>query len=241
MIKAKNLSLKLNGKEILRDISTNIENGKITAILGPNGAGKSTLLKCLTGSEKADKGKIELDGVNLQDYSLTDLANKRAVLSQSIPINFPFNVFEIVMMGRNQYMDVNNNHKIANESLSLVDASNLKDRVFPTLSGGEQQRVQFARVLSQIWQQENAHLFLDEPTSALDLKHQHQIFALLKSLVKEYNFSVCVILHDLYLAKKYTDEVILMKDGEIFAQGETKKILNSKNIYEVFEVNFSFG
>ncbi len=239
MIIAENLSVKIGEKHILEDVSVQIENGKVTAILGPNGAGKSTLLKCLTGSQNANSGTITLDGKPLGDYSLNDLSTKRAVLSQSNPISFPFTALEIVMMGRNPYADnksTSKDHEVALEALECVDAIHLKDRVFPTLSGGEQQRVQLARVLAQLWDQENAYLFLDEPTSALDLKHQHQLLSLVSKLAEEKHFAVCIIMHDLHLAMRYTDHVILLKYGRLFAEGSTATALNKGIIEEVFEV-----
>lgn len=237
MIIAENLSVRIAEKHILEDVSVQIENGKVTAILGPNGAGKSTLLKCLTGSQNANSGTIELDGKRLDDYSLSDLSTKRAVLSQSNPISFPFTVLEIVMMGRNPYAGSSNeDHEIALEALECVDAIHLKDRIFPTLSGGEQQRVQLARVLAQLWEQENAYLFLDEPTSALDLKHQHQLLSLVSRLAEDKHFAVCIIMHDLNLAMRYADHVILLKDGKLFAAGSTATTLNKGTIEEVFEV-----
>ena len=237
MIEAKNISVSIGKKHILEDISVQIENGKVTAILGPNGAGKSTLLKCLTGSQNANSGTIELDGKRLNDYSLNDLSTKRAVLSQSNPISFPFTALEIVMMGRNPYASSSNeDHEIALKALESVHAIHLKGWVFPTLSGGEQQRVQLARVLAQLWEQENAYLFLDEPTSALDLKHQHQLLSFVSKLSEEKHFAVCIIMHDLNLAMRYANHVILLKDGKLFAEGNTATTLNKGIIEEVFEV-----
>jgi len=243
MIVAKNVSYNIGKKNLLNDVSASIELGKVTAILGPNGAGKSTLLKCLTGVLKPASGSVSLDNKGLHDYSLTQLSKKRAVLSQSNPISFPFTALEIVMMGRNPY--VNNNYgnedfATALEVLECVDAIHLKDRVFPTLSGGEQQRIQLARVLAQLWEQQNAYLFLDEPTSALDLKHQHQILSLVNKAAAGKNLAVCVIMHDLHLAWRYADQVILMKEGGIFTSGTMQKVLTAKNIEYVFEIPAEF-
>jgi len=168
-------------KHALKGIDLDVPRGSIFGLLGPNGAGKSTLLKCLTGSYHPNAGMIKLDDKPLAHYSLDRLSRKRAVLSQSNPINFPFTVFEIGRRGRNPYVKNNsapNDMEVSLAALESVDALHLKERIFPTLSGGEQQRVQLARVLAQLWEQENAYLFLDEPTSALDLKHPHQFLSL---------------------------------------------------------------
>jgi iron complex transport system ATP-binding protein len=235
MIEVQNISVSIGTKHILEDISTQIENGKVTAILGPNGAGKTTLLKCLAGTIKPDAGTVTIDEMSLADYSLEALAKKRAVLSQSNPINFPFTAHEIVMMGRNPYGDMAEDRDIVQEALKSVDAWHLKDRIFPTLSGGEQQRIQLARVLAQIWQKENSYLFLDEPTSALDLKHQHLILSYARNLSRNSS-RVITILHDINLAMAYADQVILLKEGRILAASSVESVLTRENIKAVFEV-----
>lgn len=243
MIAAENIDYKIGNNIILDAVSAQIENGKITAIIGPNGAGKSTLLKCLTGAYRPNAGVIRLDDKPLTHYSLDILSRKRAVLSQSNPINFPFTTLEIVMMGRNPYVKNNaiaNDMEVALAALESVDAFHLKERIFPTLSGGEQQRVQLARVLAQLWEQENAYLFLDEPTSALDLKHQHQFLSLVSHLAQKRQFAVCIILHDLSLAMRYTDHVVLLKNGKLFADGMPLEVIHAKNIENVFEVPADF-
>ncbi|MDD9842210.1 MAG: heme ABC transporter ATP-binding protein [Alphaproteobacteria bacterium] len=243
MITADNIGYKIRNNIILENVSAQIENGKITAIIGPNGAGKTTLLKCLTGAYHPNAGVIKLDDKPLTHYSLDILSRKRAVLSQSNPINFPFTTLEIVMMGRNPYVKNNtaaNDMEVALAALESVDALHLKERIFPTLSGGEQQRVQLARVLAQLWEQETAYLFLDEPTSALDLKHQHQFLSLVCQLAQEKQFAVSIIMHDLALAMRYTDHVLLLKNGKLFAAGLPLEVIHAKNIENVFEVPADF-
>lgn len=231
-----NLCVCIGTTEILKNVNIAIESGKVTAILGPNGAGKSTLLRCLTRAQKASSGTITFDGAPLDSYRLDDLAKKRAVLSQATPITFPFSVAEIVMMGRNPYHTGHKDADIIDQTLNAVDALSLKHRLFPTLSGGEQQRVQIARVLAQLWSQDDACLILDEPTSALDLKHQHKILTLVADLAKSKNFSVCTSLHDLTLARRYSDQVILLKNGQLFTAGDTTITLNSTTIAAVFDI-----
>lgn len=239
MITANKINYAIGDTPILDELSVALQPGAVTAILGPNGAGKSTLMKCLCGTLQPQSGSVHIGDTRLQGYSLTALSRRRAVLSQSTAINFPFTAFELVMMGRNPYVhhsESDEDKKIAQLALDSVDAWPLKERSFPTLSGGEQQRVQLARVLAQIWGQQQACLFLDEPTAALDLKHQHQIFQLIRRFSQEHGLTVCVILHDPQLARRYCDHAILMKRGRVFTSGPIAKVLEPENIERVFEI-----
>lgn len=239
MIEAANICYRVGATVILDDVGLSIAPGTVTAILGPNGAGKSTLLKCLTGALRPDTGRIVLDGTPLGDYSLAALSRKRAVLSQASFVNFPFSVLEIVMMGRSPYVGsqvTGSDASVVREVLENVDAGQLQQRIFPTLSGGEQQRVHLARVLAQVWDRQNAYLFLDEPTTALDLKHQHQILRLTRQIAQERNMAVCLILHDLNLAMQYADRGVLMQDGRVVASDAVREVLTPRNIATVFEV-----
>ncbi|MDF2366694.1 heme ABC transporter ATP-binding protein [Sneathiella sp.] len=244
MINAENIVYSIGGQRILANVYATFTPGKVTAILGPNGAGKSTLLKCLTGALKPDEGKVSLEGKDLRDYSLTELSRRRAVLSQANPISFPFTAHEIVVMGRNPYSlekTTASNAEIADEALTLVDAWHLRDRSYPTLSGGEQQRIQFARVLAQIWEQEGACLFLDEPTSALDLKHQHQLMDLVQKLCAEKNLTVIIVMHDLTLAYHCTDRCFFIREGWIRGGGESKKLITADTISEIFDLPMEYA
>ncbi len=242
MIEARNLHCQFEDHTIFKNLNVEIPAGKVTSILGPNGAGKSTLLACLCGSRTPEEGDVYLNGTPIQEFSLTELAQKRAVLSQSSVINFPFTAKEIVMMGRNPFSNDHNEQKdeeIVNKVLHQIDAYPLKDRVYPTLSGGEQQRIQLARVFAQLWQQPNACLFLDEPTSALDLKHQHQILQLTRDLAEEQGFTVCIVMHDLNLVKIYSDQVILLKNETESIAGDVLDALTQENIAHIFDVPIS--
>ena len=239
MMAARNVHVRVGGKSILTDVSVSVRPGEVSTLLGPNGAGKSTLLRCLSGVVRPDRGDVVLDGRPLADYSLTGLARRRAVLSQSNPVNFPFTAYEIVMMGRNPYFSRHcgaNDRRIVGQVLRRVDADSLKDRVFQELSGGEQQRVQVARVLAQVWETERPYLFMDEPTVALDLKHQHQTLQLVRVLAEEKGWAVIIVIHDLHLAKRYGDNAVFMKHGRIYDHGAVFTILNPENVAEVFEI-----
>lgn len=239
MIVAEKISVGIGEKKILKEVDATFETGRMTAILGPNGAGKSTFLKCLTGAIRPMQGSIRIDGREISDYSLDELSRRRAVLSQVASISFPFTAREIVAMGRNPYAlsdSLARSSEIVDEALRRVDAWHLRDRSFPTLSGGEQQRVQFARVIAQIWEQEGASLLLDEPTSALDLKHQHQMLDLVAELCRDFRLTVVIIMHDLNLAYHSTDDCYYLKDGRILCGGPSRELVNPRTIAEIFEL-----
>ncbi|OUR75410.1 hypothetical protein A9Q83_18510 [Alphaproteobacteria bacterium 46_93_T64] len=242
MLKADNLNFSIHGKTILDRVSLEIKSGEIFAILGPNGAGKSTLMKCLSGYEKPTKGDVFLMGKTFASYSLTDLASKRAVLTQSVSINFPFTTLEVAAMGRGQFSGFGQKERdveIAREAMRLTEVSHLEKRLISTLSGGEQQRVHMARILAQLWDQQDCVLFLDEPTSALDLKHQFMLFDICRTLVSQKNYAVVVILHDLQLAKRMTDKALLLDTGRTFAAGPSDDVINVDTISALYDINRS--
>lgn len=240
MLVAENITYRAGKTTLLSEVSAELPYGSVTAILGPNGAGKTTLLSCLAGALRPQQGCVTLDGTPLAEYSLTALARKRAVLSQSHHIAFPFTVGEVVAMGRNPYQTDTTaaaDARIARAALAQLEAETLIDRDFATLSGGEQQRVQLARVLAQLWQQREAHLFLDEPTSALDLKHQHQLLQLARQYAQQQRWAVTVILHDPQLAKRYADRVIYLKPGHQATTGPAEQMLTPEYLEEIYEID----
>ena len=242
MIEATSLFVHAGSRALLHDVSLRIPHGEVSVILGPNGAGKSTLLKCLSGAIQPDAGTVHVNGKPLATWSLNALARARAVLSQFTPIAFPFTVLEIVMMGRQPFADETTptrDKDIALAALEAVDATHLQGRIFPTLSGGEQQRVQLARVFTQLWETDHATMLLDEPTSALDLKHQHHIVQLSQKWARERNAAVCMILHDIHLAKRYADQCILLRDAACVAAGPTAEVLSAAHIEAAFDIPFS--
>ncbi|GLQ04789.1 heme ABC transporter ATP-binding protein [Sneathiella chinensis] len=242
MIDALSLSHAVGSKTILDQVSLQARPGEILSILGPNGAGKSTLLKCLAGYIRPTRGQVRLDGRPIQDIDLSELARRRAVLTQQIALNFPFTALEIAAMGRTALAGnepPSNALAIAREALSLTEVSHLADRPISSLSGGEQQRVHMARVLAQLWGQESACLLLDEPTSALDLKHQFRLFDLCRSLCDKRGFAVVVILHDLALARRVSDQTLLLRGGQAFACGSSASVITPQAISDLYEIHSS--
>ena len=237
MISSKNLSLKRSHKNIITDINFELNTG-ITSIIGPNGAGKTTLIKCLSGLVRDFQGCIDFKHKNLLSYKYKEIARLRAFASQSNEVNFPFTVKEIVSMGRYSFSDTMNNHdnkKIVDDVMNQFLISHLSEQNFNTLSGGEKQRVQLARVFTQIWDVKDSLLFLDEPISALDFNYQVKLFKLLKNKIASHNWSVVIVLHDLQVASKFSDHVVIMKDGSIFDYGDPEQILNEENLLQVYE------
>lgn len=239
MLVADSLTFKIGKRALVKDISFSLRPGELLVILGANGAGKSTLFRLLSGEKPSSAGNVKLKGRPITEYSLSQLALQRAVLNQQNIVNMAFTVLEIVMMGR--YPHYRNSpclrdNEIAKEVMELTGISAFADRSYLSLSGGEQQRVQLARVLAQIWDVPNALLLMDEPVASLDLQYQQQTLAIAKMLTKR-GFMVISILHDINLAGQYADRVIMLKNGRKWYDGTTAEVLSAKNIYEVFEIN----
>ena len=236
---ADNISLHLSGFDLLRNISLEVEAGAVTAIVGPNGAGKSSLLKVLTGEITATRGDVYLNQRELTHWPLLDRAQMLAVLPQHTLLNFPFTADEVVGLGRIPHQTgVTKDNQIITQALDLVDASYLQKRFYTQMSGGEKQRVQLARVLAQIWQPSDhgeQFLVLDEPTSAFDLSHQQLALDIVRQLA-ERGVGVLMVVHDLNLAARCADNLVVFDGGVIAAQGKPKDILSEQLIDKVFGV-----
>ena len=233
-IEARNLSLSLGGKTLLDDFSLQIKRGQLTALLGPNGAGKSTLLKVMCGEVEAD-GDVDLFGYPRQDWPPAQLAKHLGVLPQHSSLTFAFTAQEVVELGALPLELPNAQTKqIAYEKMDMVGVTNLAPRLYPTMSGGEKQRVHFARVLTQLSQAgENCILMLDEPTSALDLAHQHNALLVAKQMA-EAGAAVIIVIHDLNLAAQYADRLVIINHGKIQADGTPQQALTAETIDSVY-------
>lgn len=218
MIKLDSIEYVIGSKKLVSDINLNIKDGECLVIMGANGAGKSTLLKIIAGSLKPSKGNVIIDKANIDQLSPNVLAKKRAVLSQHYHLVFPLSVTEVVMMGRYAFYNNNpskNDHAIVKESLKLMNIEHLSNRIYQTLSGGEAQKVQMARVMSQVYVENNdqqKYLLLDEPVSHLDVHFQYELMRIANEYSKKSG-TVIAVLHDINLALKYADRIIFLKDG----------------------------
>ena len=240
MLKIENVSLQIGTTTILNEVSTEFNPGQIVALCGPNGAGKSTLLRVISGELNSTNGQVYWANQSISKWKPNELAKSRAKLSQESRLSFPFLTQEVVEMGRYPYGNHPDNHLIIERCLKSVQIEKLIDRRYDTLSGGEKQRVHFARVLAQLSSKEQSSkiklLLLDEPTSALDLKHQESILHLVHTLVKQENFLVIIVLHDLNLAAAWADTMVMMKEGELKYSGSINEICTKEVLQDVYDV-----
>ena len=236
------VSLKLDNRQILKDVSLEINEGEIVSVIGPNGAGKSTLLNVLTGDINPDSGEISYDNKQLKQISIQERAFTRSVMSQMQTLVFNFSVKDVIEMGWLQRgnLDFSNNFSMAFENVTKeCNVHNLIHRKFNSLSGGEQRRVHFARTLLQLWRPSESndprYLLLDEPTANLDLSSEMLLMNILKKRAS-LNVGILVILHDLNLASHFADKIAIIKDGEIMAFGEPEKIMEDAFLTSIYEV-----
>ncbi|MDH5826185.1 heme ABC transporter ATP-binding protein [Sphingobacterium faecium] len=236
MLHVQSLSYEIKGRPILRDIDISIQKGEFYAIVGANGAGKTSLLRMLASDLKPNKGEILFKGKPLRSYSLKELAYARAFLHQSNSMAMAFTVEEVVRMGRYHLKASQEQHDLAiTECMRICEVADLAERKIQQLSGGEQQRVHFARVLAQVWDQKDVLLLLDEPVASMDIQFQHQTLAIAKALTA-VGFSVVAILHELNLVAQYADRVLMLKSGRKWWEGAPIEVLKPENIYAVFGV-----
>ncbi|MFD2201515.1 heme ABC transporter ATP-binding protein [Shivajiella indica] len=235
MLEAKNIQYLVQGRPIVNKVSLQLIPGHLTAVIGPNGAGKSSLLKVLVGDYKPLGGEITYNGKPIQTYRPKELAKIRAVMPQHSQLTFPFKAKEVVELGLLS-LGFSQQELIIKEVMIETQTWGFRDRLYTSLSGGERQRVQLARVLVQVWigSEQPKFLFLDEPTSSLDITHQHQVLHIASKL-KQKGIAVMAILHDLNMAAAYADHVILLKEGKIYHQGSTEKVMSSQHLEYVFE------
>jgi iron complex transport system ATP-binding protein len=244
MVELRGVSYQTGGARILDDVSVRFRPGRLNVILGPNGAGKSTLLRLATGLLRPTHGDVSYDGRPVASFSANQLARTRAVLSQHVELAFPLPAIDVVMMGRYpHYGRVPSTHdrEIVRQALELVGMIHKREQPYATLSGGEQQKVQLARVLAQIWPHderapgEPRYLYLDEPTSSLDVHYQLHLLDAARGLL-EHNCTVVAILHDLNVAFSYGDHFVLLEGGRVALEAERAEDIPAEVLERVFRV-----
>ncbi|MER0238412.1 heme ABC transporter ATP-binding protein [Fulvimarina sp. MAC8] len=235
------MSVRAGGATILGPLTTQFASGTMVSLVGPNGAGKSTLVKAISGERDLQSGIIRLHGEDVRTVAPHELARRRAVLPQASAISFPFTVFEIIGLGLRQRRGIAAAERqihISN-ALDAVDLEGFGGRLYQQLSGGEQQRVQLARILCQIGDPLDDGpaklLILDEPTSSLDVRHQLDVLSIARSFADRGGL-VIAVLHDLNLAATFSDRMLLMRSGMIVEDDSPAALLQSHTIDEVFGI-----
>lgn len=236
MLSAEDIRVTLGRKPVLHGIDIAAEPGKLTIVIGPNGSGKTTLLRALSG-DVPYRGAAHLHGHDIATSKPWELSPWRGVLPQASSLSFPFTVREIVRLGIREGLAGRENG-IVSAALERVDLAGFEGRMYQELSGGEQQRVQLARVLCQVWmpvaEGRARYLFLDEPVSSLDIRHQIQIMDVARDFARRGG-GVLAVLHDLNLTAMYADHVVLLKGGHVHACGAPEDVLTSDNLSTVYD------
>ncbi|HEX8474915.1 MAG TPA: heme ABC transporter ATP-binding protein [Pyrinomonadaceae bacterium] len=258
MLEASNITFKVGNRALISEVSVSFAPGKFHLVIGPNGAGKSTLIKVLARLLRPQSGKVEYEGADVRHISESDLAKRRAVLSQAIEVAFPLTVREVVMMGRYPHFGGRPgsiDEKITDELMEFFDVMEFRDRNYQTLSGGERQRVNFARVLAQLWRANSSslpvpaspatpsscrYLFLDEPLTFLDIHHQIAFMKKVRSFADAPDVVTVGVVHDLNLAARFADQIVLLNHGHVVASGTAAEVLTTARIRDVFGVEPTF-
>ena len=238
IIEIKDITVKYGDYEVLKDISFNIKNGEFTSIIGPNGAGKSTVLKAIMKNIDLSSGDIIIKGKSIKKMSHKEKACIIGFVPQEFNVSFDFTVYEIVAMGRNPYSSrfkksEYDDKGIIEEALKKTNTYEFKDKYFNSLSGGEKQRVIIARALAQ----QPEILILDEATSSLDIHHQLDILELIHTLNREDGLSVVTIMHDLNLASRFSDNIILLSKNGIIRQGKPSEVIDENVLKSVYDMD----
>jgi iron complex transport system ATP-binding protein len=234
-ITVRSLEHTYNGPHVLNDVSFRVETGRFFIIIGPNGSGKSTLLKLLGGLMPLQEGRIEVLERPIDAYSTRRLAQHIAYVPQSVAVEFPFSVTQVVLMGRAPHLGLmgfegQRDLELARRAMHITDVAHLAHRRLDQLSGGEQQRVFIARAICQ----QPDIILLDEPTAALDLSHQARVMDLMESLKSEQGVTVVMVSHDLNLAAMYADQVLLLSKGRVARMGTPDNVLSYDLLEKVY-------
>jgi iron complex transport system ATP-binding protein len=232
-ITATGLSWSVKGHRLLDNIDLEADDGKIVGLLGPNGSGKTTLLRLLAGLRRPDSGTIQYDHISLRDLSRRTLARRLAVVEQDVSAHDNVSVRQVVELGRTPFrgrFDALTDHdqQIVEAALHRADIADKQHRNWHTLSGGEKQRTQLARALAQ----QPREILLDEPTNHLDIRHQLELLDLLRTL----DVTCVIALHDLNLAARYCDHIVILNHGQVAAAGTPEAVLTSDLIKSIYGV-----
>ena len=235
-ISAQNLSYQIQAETLLDSVDLHADRGQLVGLIGPNGAGKSTLLRAISGILNYREGTVRLDGDDLKSLSSRDIAAGLALIPQIAPYTHGFTSMELVLMGRYPHLgrfqiEGKEDDRIARDAMRMTRTEQFADRTLDTLSGGERQRVFVSRALAQ----QPRVLLLDEPTSNLDVLHQLKVLDLVRQLIDDGLTAVAAI-HDLNMAARYCDRLVLLKNGRVLAEGSPEEVLVPETIRSAFGV-----
>lgn len=239
-IEIEDLSFSYGGRPVLNDITMEVLPWEVTCVVGPNGSGKSTLARCIESLLVPSAGRILLGGEDARRMKRKDIARRIGYVPQSFNLTFSTTVFDLVMMGRRPHVSWKSSARdidIVIDSLMALGLEEIAMRSFHQLSGGQQQRVMMARALAQ----QPECLLLDEPTSALDIAHQLELMDTVSLHAREKGLSVLMVVHDLNLAARYADSIVMMKGGRVVVQGAPERVLTRENLVAVYGVNAAIG
>lgn len=236
MIEVNNLQKKYSKNLVIKDISLNIPENKITAIIGSNGTGKSTLISMLARILNKDNGQIFIDTQEVEKWDTKELSKKLSILKQSNNLNIKLTVRELISFGRFPYSNGNLTQKdknIVNQAINYMNLKDIENKFIDELSGGQKQMAYIAMIIAQ----DTKYIFLDEPLNNLDMKHCTEIMKILENLVKEKNKTVVIVIHDINFVSYYADYIVALKDGRIKYKGGKEEIINKTVLKDIYDID----
>ena len=234
-ITVENCSISFGDLSVLEDVSATIEPGEFVGFVGPNGAGKTTLLRAISGALEPDSGTVSIDGVDIHAVSSKRSSQLVSVVPQDTTLSFSFPVRDVVEMGRHPHRSrfsspTQTDHEAVERALERTRTTDLAERPIDAISGGQRQRVVLARAIAQ----ETPAMLLDEPTASLDINHQLETLELVRELVDDGR-TVCAAIHDLDLAARYCDRLVMLADGGVYRSGPPTDVLTGESLADVFD------
>lgn len=236
MISVRGLSKLYGKKQVVDNVTVNIERGQITSFIGPNGAGKSTLLSMVSRLLDADTGEVLVDNTDIKKMKSNEFAKRVSILKQSNFMNVRLTIRELVSFGRFPYSKGRLNEedeRIVDQALDYMNLQDLQHSYLDELSGGQRQRAFIAMVIAQ----DTEYILLDEPLNNLDMKHSVQIMKILRRLVDELGKTIVIVLHDINFASVYSDRIVALKDGKVVKEGPTEEIIQSAALKEIYDMD----
>ncbi|RNF39229.1 ABC transporter ATP-binding protein [Planococcus salinus] len=236
MIQVRELTKFYGKKQVVGNVSVNIQRGQITSFIGPNGAGKSTLLSMVSRLLDADTGDVLIDQTNSKKMKSNDFSKRVSILKQSNYMNVRLTIRELVSFGRFPYSKGRLNdedEKMVDQAIEYMNLKDMEDIYLDELSGGQRQRAFIAMVIAQ----DTDYVLLDEPLNNLDMKHSVQIMKILRRLVDELGKTVVIVLHDINFASVYSDRIVALKNGLVVKDGTTEEIIQSDSLKEIYDMD----